>query len=128
MHKRLYRWKAPLLSVAVLLSMSGFANGQAAADNTKANKGNDAVTAPTADHAKNNLSDRDLMRHIRQDVIKDKSLSTYAHNVKIVAQGGRITLRGPVHSEQEKQAIEEYARKYAGDGHILNEITVKGSE
>ena len=68
------------------------------------------------------------MKHIRHDVSQDKSLSTYAHNVKIIAQGGRVTLRGPVHSEQEKRTIEEHARKYVGNGTVLNEMTVKGQE
>jgi hyperosmotically inducible protein len=115
------------LATALLLSLAFLpsANAQSAADNTKANQANDAVTSPSADHAQNGLTDRDLMKHIRRDVVKDKSLSTYAHNVKIIAQGGRVTLRGPVHSEQEKQTVEQYARKYVGDGHVLDEITVK---
>jgi osmotically-inducible protein OsmY len=112
---------ALLLSLTFLLP----ASAQNAADNTKNNRGKDSVTAPTADQAKNNLTDRDLMRRIRHDVVNDKSLSSYAHNVKIIAQGGRVTLRGPVHSEQEKQTIEDYAHKYVGNGSILNEITVK---
>jgi osmotically-inducible protein OsmY len=45
--------------------------------------------------------------------------------VKIVADGGKVTLRGPVHSEDEKRAIEQHARKYAGEGNITNELTVK---
>jgi osmotically-inducible protein OsmY len=36
-----------------------------------------------------------------------------------------VTLRGPVHSEDEKRTIEEHARKYAGEGNVTNEITVK---
>jgi osmotically-inducible protein OsmY len=87
---------------------------------------NAAANTPTADQAKNNLTDRDLMKQIRHDVVEDKSLSTYAHNVKIIAQHGRVTLRGPVRSDQEKQTIEEYAHKYVGNGSIVNEITVKG--
>jgi osmotically-inducible protein OsmY len=71
------------------------------------------------------MSDRDLEKNIRRDVVKDKSLSTYGHNVKIISEHGQVTLRGPVHSEDEKRAIEEHARKYAGDGHVNNELTVK---
>jgi hypothetical protein len=37
----------------------------------------------------------------------------------------QVTLRGPVHSEDEKRVIEEYARKYAGDGNVTNELTIK---
>jgi osmotically-inducible protein OsmY len=71
------------------------------------------------------MSDRELAAHIRQDVVKDNSLSTYGHNVKIIASHGKVTLKGPVHSEDERRAIEEHARKYAGEGKVENRLTVK---
>jgi osmotically-inducible protein OsmY len=48
----------------------------------------------------------------------------YAHNVKVVAQGGQVTLKGPVRSEHEKKSVEAKATKIAGAGHVTNEITV----
>ena len=98
---------------------------QHAPDNTAVNKRDRDKTEPTADQGKNNLSDRDMMKHIRRDVVGDKSLSTYGHNVKIISEHGKVTLKGPVRSEEEKRAIEEHARRYAGDGNVNNELTVK---
>jgi osmotically-inducible protein OsmY len=117
-----------VLSGALLTGSSLFAaqDQNAAPDNTRVNKEDRDSSRPTADQAKNNMSDRDLEKNIRRDVVKDKSLSSYGHNVKIISQHGEVTLRGPVHSEDEKRAVEEHARKYAGDGHVHNEITVKG--
>jgi hyperosmotically inducible protein len=103
-------------------------SGAQAPDNTSANKQDRNQSSPTADQAKNGLSDRELMQHIRRDVVKDKSLSTYAHNVKIVAEHGKVTLKGPVHTEDEKKAIEEHARKYAGDGNVDDQLSVKGDQ
>ena len=100
---------------------------QQAADNTGVNKGDQNSSAPTADQAKNDAADRMLMKHIRRDIVKDKSLSTYGHNVKIIAEHGKVTLRGPVHSDDEKKAIEEHANKYAGSTNVVDELTVKGS-
>lgn len=57
--------------------------------------------------------------------MKDKSLSTYAHNVKIVTQGGQVTLKGPVRSEHEKKAIEAKAAEVAGDGKVTSELNIK---
>jgi osmotically-inducible protein OsmY len=99
-----------------------------APDNTRANKTDRDSASPTADQGKNNVSDRELEKRIRRDVVKDKSLSTYGHNVKIISDHGTVTLRGPVHSEDEKRAIEEHARRYAGDGHVKNELSVKEEE
>lgn len=116
------------ISAALLMGGNPLAaqDANTAPDNTRVNKADRDNSQPTADQAKNNRSDRDLEKNIRRDVVKDKSLSTYGHNVKIVAEHGTVTLRGPVHSEDEKRAIEEHARRYAGDGHVNNELTVKG--
>jgi osmotically-inducible protein OsmY len=66
------------------------------------------------------------MRKIRRAVVADKSLSTYAHNVKIVAQNGKVTLKGPVHTEDEKKTIDSKATEIAGAGNVDSQITVKG--
>jgi osmotically-inducible protein OsmY len=95
-------------------------------DNTKVNKRDRHNGAATADSAKNNSGDRQLMQTIRKAVMDDKSLSTYAHNVKIIAQNGKVTLKGPVRSEEEKKAIEEKAIEAAGSGNVMNQLTVKG--
>jgi hyperosmotically inducible protein len=101
---------------------------QPAPDNTKVNKRDHKSTEPTADQAKNNLSDRELMRQIRRDVVNDKSLSTYGHNVKIISRHGKVTLKGPVNSEEEKQTVAQYARKVAGDANVTNELAVKSEQ
>jgi hypothetical protein len=95
-------------------------------DNTKVNKQDRSKTEPTADQGKDATSDRETMRKIRRAVVTDKSLSTYAHNVKIISEGGKVTLKGPVHTEDEKKAIEAMATEVAGAAHVTNEITVKG--
>ena len=56
----------------------------------------------------------------------DKSLSTYAHNVKIIAKDGSVTLKGPVRSEQEKQTIASKAESIVGSpDKVTNQLTVK---
>lgn len=117
------------LMATMLLAVPACAQEQnAASDNTRVNKQDRDQSQPTADQGKNGSSDRDLAAHIRRDVVKDKSLSTYGHNVKIIADHGKVTLRGPVHSDDEKRAIEDHARKYAGDGNVNDQMTVKGDK
>lgn len=97
---------------------------QTAADNTKVNTRDRNKGEVTADQQKENAVDRDLAKKIRQSLISDKSLSTYAHNVKVVARGGLVTLKGPVRSEDEKKAVEAKATEVAGAGKVTNEISV----
>jgi hyperosmotically inducible periplasmic protein len=121
------KWMLNALAAGILaVSGAAVTTGHSqtpAADNTKANK--TAKNGATADQGKNNESDRTIMQKIRQAVMADKSLSTYAHNVKIIAQNGKVTLKGPVNSDAEKQSIEQKAVDVAGAGNVTNEITIK---
>ena len=94
-------------------------------DNTKVNQRDKDKTEPTADQQKENPSDRDIAQQIRKSVMKDKSLSTYAHNVKIIAQNGMVTLKGPVTSDDEKKAIETKAAAVVGQDKVTSELEVK---
>ena len=99
-----------------------------APDNSKTNQGDANKDAMTAQQQKANPADRETTRQIRSSLTKDKSLSTYAHNVKIVAQNGSVTLIGPVKNEEEKTAIEQKAAQAAGGADkIHSELQVKES-
>jgi len=94
-------------------------------DNTKVNQRDRSKTEPTADQAKNKVNDREVMQKIRQSLMDDKTLSTYAHNVKVISQNGKVTLKGPVRSEEEKKTVEQKATDVAGAGNVTDEITIK---
>jgi hyperosmotically inducible protein len=80
------------------------------------------ANGPTADDQKNDKSDLELTRQIRKSIMADKSLSTAAHNVKIIAMDGNVTLRGRVQSQQEKDALGSKATEIAGSGKVANEL------
>jgi len=90
------------------------------ADNTSANKDG----GKTADQQKESKNDREITRQIRKALVADKSLSTYAHNVKVITMNGIVTLRGPVRSEDEKSSIEAKAKAVAGVNDVKNELAV----
>jgi len=97
---------------------------QTPADNSKVNTRDRAKGAVTADQQKDNPADRDLTQRIRHALTQDKTLSTYAHNVKVVAQNGQVTLKGPVRSEDERKAIEAKATEIAGAAHVTNQMSI----
>jgi hyperosmotically inducible periplasmic protein len=90
-------------------------------DNTGANQ----QGGTTADQQKENPADRNLAQKIRQSINNDKSLSTYAHNVKVIVRNGKVLLKGPVQSEDEKQEIVSKAADLAGADKVTNKLTVK---
>jgi hyperosmotically inducible protein len=98
------------------------------ADNTKLNERDRNANEPTADRQKDNRSDREITQQVRKAIVKDKSLSTYAHNVKVITQNGMVTLKGPVRSEEEKKAIEARAAEIAGRDKVTNQLDVKSKD
>jgi len=100
-------------------------SASAPADNTKVNQRDQQTGAPTADQQNNNRSDRDITQQIRKAIMSDKSLSTYAHNVKIITQSGQVTLKGPVRSDDEKRTVEAKAAQVAGENKVTSELAVK---
>ncbi len=105
-------------------SSQSAANQGTQPDNTKLNKSQQ----PTADQQNNAKADRDLTQKIRRAITSDKQMSTYARNVKVITQDGKVTLKGPVRSDQEKQAIEDKATEIAGQGNVTNDINVAPSK
>lgn len=97
---------------------------QAAGDNSKMNQQDRSNASPTADQQKNNKTDLEITREIRRSLMNDKSLSTYAHNVKIITQHGKVTLKGPVRSDNEKDAVEAKAVQVAGQNNVNDQMTV----
>jgi len=113
-----------LLTVGSVLATAQDA-GAPAPDNTKVNQRDQNQAAPTADQQKANKADQETTRQIRRAAVQDKSLSTYAHNLKIISQNGMVTLKGPVRSDQEKTAIEAKAAEIAGKNNVTSELEVK---
>ena len=114
---------------AALCVAAPLALAQTKPDNPKATGKARATQAITAEQQKENASDRATTRKIRRALMGDKSLSAYAHNVKVVTMNGEVTLKGPVQSDVEKQAVEMRAKEVAGPEHVKNELTIapKGS-
>jgi hyperosmotically inducible periplasmic protein len=121
-------FRTALLGQVLLMSSLGLLWAQqdtsAPPDNTKINQRDRNQSEPTADQQKETSNDRDLAQQIRRALVKDKSLSSNAHNVKVIAQNGAVTLKGPVNSEQEKQAVESKAAQIAGADKVNSEIQV----
>ena len=118
-----------MLVTALGLCSAGFSqtsDEKPKADNTKVNERDRNPNAATADQQKMNEPDRTLTAKIRKAVMADKSLSTYAHNVKIISQNGMVTLKGPVNSADEAKSIVAKAIEVTGSADkVVNQISVK---
>ena len=95
-------------------------------DNSAVNKRDRNPGEATADQQKMNAADRGITAKIRKSVMADKSLSTYAHNVKIISQDGTVTLKGPVLSDDEVKSLVAKATEVTGSGDkVINQLSVQ---
>ena len=71
-----------------------------------------------------NPADRNTTRQIRKSIMQDKSLSTYAHNIKIITQDGKVTLKGPVRTADDKASLEAKAVAVAGADNVTDQLEI----
>ncbi|HEY0687269.1 MAG TPA: BON domain-containing protein [Steroidobacter sp.] len=116
---------AGLLTVtAVNAQTTEPASKREAADNTRANATDRNTDAKTPVDQSSDKDAIEVTAGIRRAVLDDKSLSTSAHNIKIVTDGDVVTLRGPVESADEKKRVEALAMKAATGKQVRNEISI----
>jgi osmotically-inducible protein OsmY len=98
------------------------------ADNTRTNRRDrdDRSTLPT--QQSNASADVDLVANVRKAIVGDDSLSVQAHNVKVIANGGVVVLRGPVGSAQEKARVQELASGVRGVNRVDNRLDIETDE
>lgn len=144
--------KTGALVVATLSCLSGLAFAEEAGDTTQPMIRRDISTSPTlssaspdADNTGRNVRDRDertstpfdqgssdsdveITRKIRKDVMAGEHFSTKAKNVKIITANGKVVLRGPVDSADEKQQINDMAVNAAGASNVINQLEIKAAE
>jgi len=91
--------------------------------NTAVNARDRESTAKTPIDQNENKPDIRITADIRKQVV-DTKMSVNAQNVKIITQDGKVTLRGPVNTEAEKQRIEEIATTVAGANKVESHLEV----
>lgn len=111
-------------AILFLGSAGALVEAEMKADNSAANRRDRNALEVTADNQSNDAADLELTRKIRRAVHQEKNVSTYSHNVKIITVNGRVTLKGPVRSEAEKNTLEKLAGKFAGAENVINEMAV----
>jgi len=93
-------------------------------DNSRRNQRERAEQEKTPINQNENKADLEISRKIRQSILDDKNLSTYAHNIKIITQDGIVNLKGPVRSQEEKRNVEARAVDIAGRDKVKSQIEV----
>jgi len=130
--------KKVLLLPLVMVGLSGYPAfvqsddtrapaAETAPDNTGKNvRDRDDQTLTPFDQSESE-PDRKLTQRVRQAVVDDESLSTNAKNVKIITVDGKVTLRGPVESQQEKATIVAKAKQIAGEDKVDDQLEIAGN-
>ena len=93
------------------------------ADDTDQNAGDMGMTA---EDQSSDPKDLEITRQIREKIVAGKGdpFSTDAQNVKVVTKDGVVTLRGPVETQREKEAIASIARETDGVKSVDDQLEV----
>ena len=100
-------------------------NAVSDADNTARNVRDRNNRTLTPLNQGNSKADVETTAQIRKGIMAGKDMSVNAHNVKIITANGRVTLRGPVNTADEKRLIGEIADKIAQRENVDNQLEVK---
>jgi hyperosmotically inducible periplasmic protein len=119
--------KLYLSTITAVLAMSLPAFCEVSADNTGRNTRDRSGQNLTPADQSNSSGDLELTKTIRQAIVRDSSLSSTAKNVKVISSEGKVTLRGPVNTHEEKMRIGQAAMEKAGSNKVDNQLEVKGS-
>lgn len=118
-----------LFSIAVLsIGAAAAEENKPDADNTGKNDRDRSGDTKTPIDQSNTPEDLKITQTPRQAVVKDRSLTMTAKNVKIITAGGQVTLRRPVNSDEEKMKSEKLAKTAAGDTKVDNQLEVKAAD
>jgi hypothetical protein len=94
------------------------------ADNTGRNvRDRNARTLTPLDQG-NSKADVSTTAQIRKEIIAGENMSVNAKNVKIITMDGRVTLRGPVNTAEEKRLIGEISDRIARSENVDNQLEV----
>jgi osmotically-inducible protein OsmY len=96
-------------------------------NNTGVNQRDRVNGAVTADQQGNSKADIDRTAAIRRSIGSQKNLSTAARNAKVITLDGRVTLRGPVRDQAEKDTLGKLAAEVAGAHNVRNELELAPS-
>ncbi|WP_394753278.1 BON domain-containing protein [Crenothrix sp.] len=93
-------------------------------ENTEMNVRDKNDTTLTPENQKETKRDVRITTHIRKRIMRDKSFSVNAQNVKIITRSGQVTLRGPVDSKAENVKIEKIAKRTRGVVRVDNQLEI----
>ena len=96
-----------------------------ALENTEVNVRDKDNTTLTPEDQKETESDIKITADIRKAIIKNKSLSVDAQNVKIISRNGVVTLRGPVETKKECKKLKKIAKHTPGVLKVDNQLEIK---
>jgi len=95
-----------------------------AADNSAKNERDRSGVTKTPINQNENEADIKTTAEIRKQVMAQKDFSVSAQNAKIITADGKVTLRGPVKSKQERETIERIARDVAGKDNVDSQLEI----
>lgn len=96
-----------------------------ASDNTRVNARDKSGETLTPTDQSESEADRNRTQEVRKALMDDSALSMNAKNVKIMTIDGKVTLRGVVSTEAERQSVVAKVRALYGANAVDDQLEVE---
>jgi len=93
-------------------------------DNTAVNQRDASGATKTPLDQDENQADVERTAEIRKKILDLPDLSLNAQNAKVITSQGKVTLRGPVNSDAERDTVVRLATEVAGVDNVDNQLEV----
>ena len=93
-------------------------------DNTAVNARDASGATKTPIDQDENQADVERTAEIRKRILNQPDLSLNAQNAKVITSQGKVTLRGPVKSDAERDTLVRLASEVAGANNVENQLEV----
>jgi hyperosmotically inducible periplasmic protein len=100
----------------------------ASPDNTAVNERDASGATKTPIDQDENQADVERTAEIRKRILDQPDLSISARNAKVMTSQGKVTLRGPVASEAERDTVVRVATEVAGAENVDNQLEVASTQ
>jgi hyperosmotically inducible protein len=115
---------APGVSSPANSSVNAPQDGVGDRDNTGVNKRDQNPSTKTPLDQGQGSDDIKVTADIRSKIVGHSGMSINGRNVKIITESGKVTLRGPVSSQEEKDVIDKFAKEVAGEANVNNLLEI----
>jgi hyperosmotically inducible protein len=117
----------PVIALGLVGCQNRATDGAQDADNSDQNIRDGNFDTATSEDQGEDENDLRITQEVRKALMRDSTLSTDAKNIKVITQGGVVTLRGTVANSNENDTVLRITGQVRGIKRVNNLLQIKST-